>query len=319
METAVNYLRLSLTDRCNLNCVYCTPLARSRFLAREEILTHEEMARAAAAFVAAGVRKVRLTGGEPLIRKNIAELIGLLRRIEGLEDLALTTNGVYLGGMADELKAAGLDRVNISIDTLQREKFRAITGSDSFRDVRRGIDKALEAGFRQVKLNVILMKGINDDEILDFARLAADHQVIVRFIEFFPTNSRSAKLAGALIKTEEVRKKIAEGFGVLSEAQVMGNGPARCYAFKGARGAVGFISGRSENFCGVCNRMRMDCAGKIYPCLFCAATHDLRPLLRGAVDGEKLAAYIRGIFLVKSKYRKDTAHGGQMEMSRIGG
>ncbi|MCX5784830.1 MAG: GTP 3',8-cyclase MoaA [Elusimicrobia bacterium] len=319
MESSVNYLRLSLTDRCNLNCIYCTPLEKSRFLARGEVLTHEETARAARAFVKAGVRKIRLTGGEPLLKKDIIKLAGMLKALPGLEELALTTNGVYLEDMAGKLRAAGLDRVNISIDTLKKEKFKMITGSDEFDSVWRGIEKSLETGFTAVKLNVILMKGINDDEIADFTRLSIDYPLVVRFIEFFPTNKRSIRLTGALIRTEEVKKRIEASFGSLSETvPVKSGGPARGYKLKGAKGELGFISGRSDNFCGACNRVRMDCSGKVYPCLFAGATHDLRPLLRGAADDAALVKYIKGLFLVKSKYNKASAS-GHIEMSSIGG
>jgi len=295
-------------------------LEKNRFLAHEEVLTHEETARAARAFVKAGVRKIRLTGGEPLIKKDITRLVGMLKVIQGLEELALTTNGIYISEMADGLRAAGLDRVNISIDTLKKEKFKMITGSDGFDAVWRGIEKSLKAGFKAVKLNVILMKGINDDEIADFARLSVDYPLTVRFIEFFPTNKRSASLTGALIRTEEVKKRIEASFGALSEAApVESGGPARGYTLAGARGGLGFISGRSDNFCCACNRVRMDCSGKIYPCLFAGATHDLRPLLRGTADDAALSEYVKGLFLVKSKYNKTSTHAGHIEMSSIGG
>lgn len=316
----IDYLRLSLTDRCNLNCIYCTPSKRSRFLSSGEMLDDEELAAAAVAFVKAGVRKIRLTGGEPLIKKNIAELVGMFRSIEGLEELAMTTNGLGLKASARKLRGAGLDRVNISIDTLKREKYKSITGSDGFDEVRQGITESLAAGFSQVKLNVILMKGINDDEISDFARLTVDYPLAVRFIEFFPTNKRSAEFAGSLIGTEEVKKKIESCFGAMSGVgPVKGNGPARYYGLKEAKGALGFISGSSENFCSSCNRIRMDCSGKIYPCLFSPATHELKDLLRNTRNVNVLAWYIKKAFLVKSEYRKDTASVRQLEMSRIGG
>ena len=197
----IDYLRLSLTDRCNLNCLYCTPLERGQFLTRGEVLSYEEIVRAVSLFVKAGVRKLRLTGGEPLIKKNIVGLIKMLKRIDSLEEIAMTTNGVYLKDLASPLKAAGLDRVNISIDTLKKEKYKSITGFDYFDDVWAGIKESLGSGLNPVKLNVILMKGLNDDEVLDFARLSFEYPLVIRFIEFFPTNKRSSKLSGALIKT----------------------------------------------------------------------------------------------------------------------
>lgn len=316
----IDYLRLSLTDRCNLNCLYCTPLQKGQFLSREEVLRYEEMVLAVQMFVKAGVRKVRLTGGEPLIKKDITSFIRMLKNIKGLEEIAMTTNGIRLRGMVGQLKDAGLDRVNISINTLKKEKFKSITGFDRFEDVWAAILESIRIGLSPVKLNVILMRGINDDEIIDFTRLTLDHPLIVRFIEFFPTNKRSAKLADTLIRTDEVKQKIMGYFGTLPEAALIkGNGPARYYKPKGARGAVGFISGCSENFCAACNRIRMDCSGKIYPCLFSASTHEVRHLLRDAPDREIMLEYIKEIFKVKYNYNKDTSLIRQLEMSSIGG
>jgi cyclic pyranopterin phosphate synthase len=316
----VDYLRLSLTDRCNLNCIYCTPLEKNGFLPRADLLTHEEIARAAGAFVKAGVKKIRLTGGEPLVKKDIVELARMIRAVPGLGELALTTNGIYLEALAAPLRAAGLDRVNVSINTLEKEKFKTITGSDGFEAVWRGIQKSLETGFARVKLNVIIMKGINDGEIADFAKLSMELPLTVRFIEFFPTNKRSARLVDALYSTAETKKRIEAACGKLLETgQASGDGPARGYKLKGAKGEIGFISGRSDNFCGACNRVRMDCAGKVYPCLFAGATHDLRALLRGTVDDAALAEYLKGVFLVKSKYHKNSSYAGHIEMSSIGG
>ncbi len=319
-KNIINYLRLSLTDKCNLNCIYCTPLERNQFLSHNQVLRYEEMALAVQLFVKAGVRKVRLTGGEPLIKKDITSLIRMLKNIKGLEEIAMTTNGIYLKDMAGQLKDAGLGRVNISIDTLRKEKFKLITGFDHFNDVWAAIFESIRIGLSPVKLNVILMKGINDDEIIDFTRLTLDYPLIVRFIEFFPTNKRSAKLTHTFIKTEEVKRKITGYFGSILEAVLIkGNGPARYYKIKGAQGAVGFISGCSEDFCAACNRVRMDCSGKIYPCLFSASTYEARHLLRDVSDEAVMLEYIKEIFEVKYNYNKNTALIRQLEMSSIGG
>ncbi len=316
----IDYLRLSLTDRCNLNCLYCTPLQKGQFLSHEEVLRYEEMALAVQMFVKAGVRKVRLTGGEPLIKKDITSLVRMLKNINGLEEIAMTTNGIYLKSMAGQLKDAGLDRVNISIDTLKKEKFKSITGFDYFVDVWAAILESMETGLNPVKLNVILMRGINDDEIIDFVRLIFDYPLIVRFIEFFPTNKRSAKLAHTFIRTDEVKQRIIGYFGAMPEtALIRGNGPARYYRIKGAQGAIGFISGCSEDFCSACNRIRMDCSGKIYPCLFSASTHQIRDLLRGFPDKGVMLEYIKEIFKIKYNYSKNTVLIRQLEMSSIGG
>ncbi|HOI42790.1 MAG TPA: GTP 3',8-cyclase MoaA [Elusimicrobiales bacterium] len=324
----IDYLRLSLTDRCNLNCVYCTPLEKKGFLRHEDLLRHEEIARAVAAFVKAGVRKVRLTGGEPLVKKNIAGLVRMLRGIPGLEELALTTNGLLLAELAAPLREAGLDRVNISLDSLKKETFAKITGADSFDRVWRGVEAALEMWPRGVKLNVVLMRRLNEAEAADFARLTLDRPLAVRFIEFYATNERAARLGDALVPTAETRRRIEDALGPLEAvAPSAADGPARVYKLRGAAGdgagpaagRIGFISGRSDYFCGACNRVRMDCTGKVYPCLFSGATHDLKDLLRRGAPEEALASYIKKIFLVKSNHRKDTPGSGHIEMSSIGG
>ena len=317
----IDYLRFSLTDRCNLNCLYCAPLDRSQFLSHREVLTYEEIIRTVSLFVKLGIKKLRLTGGEPLIKKNIVWLIRMLKAIRGLDEIALTTNGVYLKELACSLKDAGLDRLNISIDTLNRERYKAITGFDFFCNVWAGIEKAIEAGFDPVKLNVILMKGINDDGVEDFVRLTFNHSLIVRFIEFFPTNKRSMKLADSLIRNDVIKKRINSYFGKMERVyDIRGNGPAEYYKLKGSKGSVGFISSASENFCAGCNRIRIDCAGRICPCLFSGHTHDIKPLLRdSARDDESIIGYIKEVFEVKSKYRKNSNACHQVEMSSIGG
>ncbi len=320
MGIGIDYLRLSLTDRCNLNCVYCTPLEKNGSLRHEDLLRHEEIARAVAAFVKAGVRKVRLTGGEPLVKKNIVGLLRMLRGVPGLEELALTTNGMLLAELAAPLREAGLDRVNISLDSLKKETFGKITGADAFGRVWRGVEAALEMWPRGVKLNVVLMRRLNDAEAADFARLTLDRPLAVRFIEFYATNERAARLGDALVPTAETRRRIEDALGPL-EAVVpsAADGPARVYKLRGAAGRIGFISGRSDYFCGACNRVRMDCTGKVYPCLFSGVTHDLKDLLRRGAPEEALASYIKKIFLVKSNHRKDTPGAGHIEMSSIGG
>lgn len=321
ISNGVNYLRFSLTDKCNLNCVYCTPLEKSNFLARKELLTYEEITRVTALFVKAGIRKLRLTGGEPLLKKDITGLVRMLKGIEGLEEIAMTTNGVCLGSLAQGLKDAGLDRVNISIDTLKKEKFKSIAGFDSFDDVLSGIKKALEVELAPVKLNTILMKGINEDEILDFARLTLDYPLAVRFIEFFPTNKRSMKFADYPVRSEEAKKKITGYFGDIERvSNVIGNGPAKYYKLKNSKGLVGFISSYSEDFCAVCNRIRVDCAGRVSPCLFSGFIYDLRTVLRNGAGDSRVLEYIRGILKMKPAYsRKKVADNKGVEMSSIGG
>jgi len=268
-----------------------------------------------------GIKKLRLTGGEPLIKKDLVELVCMLKTIEGLDEIAITTNGVYLKELAYPLKKAGLDRLNISIDTLNRERYRTITGFDYFDNVWGGIEKAVEVGFDPVKLNIILMEGINDDEVEDFIRLTFNYPLIVRFIEFFPTNKRLLRFTDAVVKNYAVKEKIKGCFGEIEKvSSVKGNGPAEYYKLKGSKGIVGFISSYTENFCSRCNRIRIDCAGRICPCLFSGHTHDIKPLLRNNTqDDEALIEYMKDIFKIKSKYKKDMKTRYQLEMSSIGG
>lgn len=317
----VDYLRLSLTDRCNLNCSYCTPLEKSRFLSREEVLRYEEIFKLVSLFVKIGVRRLRITGGEPLIKKDIARLIKMLKGIDTLEEVSMTTNGVYLEDFACCLKEAGLDRLNISIDTLKKERFEAITGYDRFKQVWSGIKEALKVNFYPIKLNVVIMKGINDDEILDFARLTFDYPLIIRFIEFFPVNKRSLRLSEHLLTSDSVKEKITAHIGALQKiSAVSGNGPAEYYKIKATDSIVGFISSYSADFCEKCNRIRMDCAGRIFPCLFSNYTHDTRRLLRNEKNDSVLLDYLKGALKIKPEYRKNkTGFTHSIEMSSIGG
>lgn len=316
----VDYLRLSVTDLCNLNCIYCTPLKKRQFLTHDEVLRYEEMARLIQLSVKAGIRKVRLTGGEPLIKKNIITLIRLLREINGLEEISMTSNGVLLFQLAPALKEAGLDRINVSLDTLKKERFRRITGMDCFDQVWQGIQKSLQINLKPLKLNIIPMRGINDDEIVDFARLTLEQGFIVRFIEFFHTNQRSKKLISSLIPSRETKNIIKSKLGELKPAEMpKGNGPAVYYQLKDAKGAIGFISGTTGNFCYSCNRIRLDCAGRISPCLFSGCLYDARPLIRGTQDDYRLLEDIKGILNIKPRHVKLNIKEPQIEMSSLGG
>ncbi|MDD2806450.1 MAG: GTP 3',8-cyclase MoaA [Elusimicrobiales bacterium] len=317
---AIEYLRLSLTDRCNLNCLYCTPQEKASFLKHEDLLRHEELARAAAAFARCGVKKIRLTGGEPLLRKNITGLVKMLKAVPGLKELAMTTNGVLLAPLAAELRAAGLDRVNVSLNSLNPAAYKRITGSDSLEAAWDGLMAALKAGFSEVKLNMVVMKGINDAEVPEFARLSMDFPVSVRFIEFFQTSARTAQLRDAYLSSAETRKRVEAAYGLLLQVPPGStDGPAHVYQRRGAKGRLGFISGRSDYFCGACNRVRMDCTGRVYPCLFSPATHTLKDLLRAGTPEEALDDHIKKIFLVKSEYKRNSPTAGHIEMSDLGG
>jgi len=321
MEIKTDYLRFSITDRCNLNCLYCTPVERDRILAREKILRDEEIATLIRAFVKAGIKKLRLTGGEPLGRKNIADLITMLKTIDGLDEITLTTNGVYLEGIADNLKKAGLDRINVSLDTLKKERFKSITGLNCFDKVWAGIERALGAGLSPLKLNVIIMKGINDDEIADFARLALERPLIVRFIEFFPTNKRFNGLTEYLVKNECVKKEIIKRFGAMKKVyRIKGSGPSEYFNIGDTKGIIGFISSVSRDFCRKCNRIRVDCAGRVSPCLFSGHTCDLKPFLRNKNGESGLLKAINDVITAKPMYTKEQSGSRRgIEMSSIGG
>lgn len=317
---AIEYLRLSLTDRCNLNCAYCTPLGKGGFLQHGDLLRHEELARAAAAFVRAGVTKIRLTGGEPLVKKNIVGLVGMLKAIPGLKELAMTTNGVLLKDLAAPLRAAGLDRVNVSLNSLDARTYKRIAGEDKMEEAWDGLMAATRAGFSAVKLNVVVMKGYNEAEAPEFARLSIDFPLAVRFIEFFPANARSRALGDVLVPTAETKKRIEAVYGPLRRVPpAPGDGPAQLYTRADGKGRIGFISGRSDYFCGGCNRVRMDCTGRVFPCLFSPSTHTLKDLLRSGAPDDALTDHIKKIFLVKSNYKKDSPTAGAIEMSDLGG
>ncbi len=319
-DITVDYLRLSITDRCNLNCLYCTPLERSAFLKRQEVLRYEEISRMVGVFVKAGIKNVRITGGEPLIKKDLVELIKMLKSIDGLKELSVTTNGVNLDSCVESLKTAGLDRINISLDTLKRERFQQITGSDSLREVLKGINKVSKLGFAPVKLNMIPMQGINDDEIIDFVNFSRENNLYIRFIEFFPTNTRSQEMRGCTITNQEVKQRIEEKFGELFLIEgIRGNGPSQYYQFNNSAIPIGFISSYTENFCNSCNRIRVNCAGQISPCLFSGYRYDIQPLLRNNAREEELLLYVKKVISGKPCFRKNTFGAPKIEMSTLGG
>jgi len=316
----VDYLRLSLTDRCNLNCIYCNPLQEDKFTSREKLLTYEEMVEIVKLFVKSGIKKLRLTGGEPLLKKHLIDLIKMFKQIKGLKEISMTTNGVYLKDIAAHLKKSGLDRINISLDTLKREKFKTITGSDYFEDVWAGIENSLKSGLHPVKLNIVLMKGINDDEVIDFAQLTKDYSLVVRFIELFSTNRRMINFTSHQMKSCEAKENILDRFGGLKLISgTRGNGPAEYYKLDGARGSIGFINNLSDYFCHECNRIRINCAGMIAPCLFSGYVYDIQSLLRrGESDGE-LLAFLERIIQNKPEHKKNPLKNCNIEMSSMGG
>jgi cyclic pyranopterin phosphate synthase len=295
-QRVISYLRVSVTDRCNLRCVYCMPEEGIEFQPREEILSYEEILAIVRVGASMGMRKVRLTGGEPLVRHGIADLVAMINGVPGIEDISLTTNGIALPRMAAPLARAGLRRVNISLDTLRPERFHQITRWGRYEDVMEGIAAAREAGLSPIKINVVVMRLINDDEVLDFARSTYEQDWDLRFIELMPfleeqeTCIKDTSLVLGFVPTEEIKQQIERELGPLEPSQTkVGHGPARYFKLAEAKGNVGFISPVSEkHFCESCNRMRLTADGKIRPCLLTDHEVDVKSILRGGGDEEAL-------------------------------
>lgn len=326
----IDYLRISLTDRCNLRCIYCMPEEGVHALSHDDILTLEEIERLVRIAADMGITRVRLTGGEPLVRRGATDLIRALKGIPGIESVALTTNGILLPRMAAELAEAGLSRVNISLDTLDPEQYRAITRCGSFEDAMVGIDAALEAGFSPVKLNAVVVRSLNQD-VLSFARMSIDRPLHVRFIEYMPVGE-SAGSCGCgwgkedVIPSDELRAMIDEqaeaaGLGRLrpaSKHRPSGWGPARYFEFENAQGTVGFISPLSRHFCSECNRLRLTADGKIRPCLFSDDEFDVRAALRSGGSDDAVRAVLYEALGAKPDEHHDKV-GTRRGMSQIGG
>jgi cyclic pyranopterin phosphate synthase len=312
----VDYLRLSVTDRCNLRCVYCMPPEGVPPRAHDEILSYEELLVFATAAVAAGITRVRVTGGEPLVRKGFVGFVERLAALEGLTDLSLTTNAILLPACAAELRAAGLKRVNVSIDSLDPQRYARLTRGGSLTEALAGLDAALSAGFSPVKVNAVLLDGV-EDEVDGFVELIRRCDVHVRFIEYMPLDRRLAAdrtfvPAGILLErlhAEHAVEAVDGPFGL---------GPARYYRVPGARGTIGFIAGVSDHFCAGCNRLRLMADGRLKTCLFSAPERelDVRPLL-GRPD--ELAAAIAAAIDGKNFDRLVEAPDSGRGMSQIGG
>ncbi|MDY6911462.1 MAG: GTP 3',8-cyclase MoaA [Chloroflexota bacterium] len=296
----INYLRISVTDRCNLRCVYCMPPEGITPLPHADIFSYEEIALVAKASAEMGISKIRITGGEPLVRANLSRLISMLAEVEGIDDLSLTTNGVLLGRYAQELKEAGLKRVNVSLDTLRAERFNQITRIGRIEEVLHGIEAAREAEFKPIKMNMVVMRGVNDDEVTDFARKTIDEGWHVRFIEFMPIAEEQQEREGRFISIAEITERV-ESLGTLEPHTLDGNGPAKYFRLPGAKGTIGFISPVSEHFCFQCNRLRLTAEGKLRPCLLSDEEIDLRQSLRHGGSVEEIKRLIGQAIEAKPK------------------
>jgi cyclic pyranopterin phosphate synthase len=264
-----DYLRISLTDRCNLRCVYCMPAEGMKFMDNEKHLTFDEIEAVVRVAAKLGVRRLRLTGGEPLVRPNVEELVARLAAIPGIEDIALTTNGIFLAQKAAALRKAGVTRVNISLDSMKQDRFEKITRGGDVGKVLAGLEASFQAGFHPVKLNVVLMKGFNDDEVDDFLRMTLERNIHVRFIEYMPIGHDNDDWRNLYLSLDYVKERCqALGFDPEPTGAVFGNGPAEYFRLPGARGTFGLIHPVSDHFCESCNRLRLTADGNIKPCLF---------------------------------------------------
>ncbi len=319
-ERQITYLRVSLTEKCNLNCFYCRSGEHTGPAA--DGLPLDGLVRVIRAGARAGIRKIRLTGGEPLVRPDVVPVVAALNEIQQIDDIALTTNGSLLAPRAQALKAAGLKRVNISLDTLRPDRFRTITKNGELAPVMDGLEAALAHGLHPVKLNMVVMRGVNDDEVEDFVRLTQDRPLHVRFIELMPIGASSSWASDYHVPAGEIRRKIDERYGPLQTVRPGGgDGPARCWKIPGFEGTIGLIAPSSGYFCPSCNRLRLTAAGTLRPCLCQGDEIDLvEPLARGASD-EELAALVVQAVLRKPQGHPETEIRPVCDrlMSQIGG
>jgi cyclic pyranopterin phosphate synthase len=289
-------LRISVTDRCNIRCQYCMPEEAPDYVARAEILTFEEITRFAGIASQLGITKLRVTGGEPLVRKHIELLIEALRQVPGIDDLALTTNAVLLAEKAPALYEAGLRRLNIHVDTLDRERFRQITRRDDLPRVLAGIDRALELGFHPIKINAVAVKGLTEPDILPLAHFGRERDIEIRFIEFMPLDAQGLWDRTRLLSAAEIIEVLSREIAPLEEVPGRDpRAPAEEYAYADGRGRVGFIASVSRPFCGSCNRIRITADGKLRYCLFAIEETDVKSLLRGGASDREIAGVIRAV------------------------
>jgi cyclic pyranopterin phosphate synthase len=325
---AINYLRISVTDRCNLRCVYCMPTGGIQKQAHDAILRYEELALVVRAAAELGICKVRLTGGEPLTRLGLVDFVAMVAGTPGIDDLSLTTNGTLLARYAADLAAAGLQRVNISLDTLQPERYRQITRSGHLEDVLAGVKAAEAAGLVPIKFNTVVVRGLNDDQVVDLARRTTEDGWHVRFIELMPIGANVGWAGDGIVPVAEMQHRIEEALGPLQPVHgPVGNGPARYYRLPGttgsgiATGTLGFIGAQTEHFCPTCNRLRLTADGRLRPCLLNDAEIDLRGPLRAGAGLETVKAILAQAIRDKpARHHLDEAQPPQKRnMSEIGG
>ena len=319
----INNLRISVTDRCNFRCTYCMPAKGMVWLDKNKILNFEEIYRLANIFSELGITKLRLTGGEPLLRKELEILVRTLSSIKTIEDISLTTNGYFLEDQAESLYESGLKRINISLDSLNHDTFTTITRRNYYEKVMKGITKASEIGFNPIKINTVLIRGFNDGEILDFAELARKNNFVIRFIEFMPIGNDDDWNMKKVVSSGEVISTIEHGMGLkLLPKNKRGSQPADTYIFEDGIGEIGFISSISQPFCEHCNRVRLTSDGKLRTCLFSTVETDFRELLRGGASDSEIKLLITDSISNKERGHLINTPGfvrPQRTMSQIGG
>jgi cyclic pyranopterin phosphate synthase len=299
---AIRDLRVSLTDRCNFRCFYCLPHGEPPMSPKNQTLSFEEIERACEIFVALGIEKIRLTGGEPMLRRDLPLLVRKLSALKprGLRDLALTTNGYFLPDQAQGLKDAGLDRVTVSLDSLKRDVFDRMTGVDALTRVLEGIAAAKRAGLTPIKINAVVVRDYNEAEVADFAQFAREHAVAMRFIEFMPLDSGHDWSRESVVSGREMRERIEARFPLVPAKVNRGSETSSRWLFAdGAPGEIGIIAPVTEAFCGACSRIRLTADGQIRTCLFSTIEHSLRDVLRSGATNDEVADYIRGVVLKK--------------------
>jgi cyclic pyranopterin phosphate synthase len=293
---AIHDLRISVTDRCNFSCVYCKSADPKNYFPHRDLLTWEELRRLSRVLAGLGISKIRVTGGEPLLREGVVDFIAALRRLEGITDVALTTNGYLLPEMARDLAAAGAPRVTVSLDSMDPAKFGRITRTPrAFEKVMAGVDAALAAGLGPVKVNIVLVRGFNDDEMVEFARLARRRHLVVRFIEFMPLDADHAWKRELVVTAREIVAAIKPVFPLVEVPRHAPSETALRYRFADGQGEIGIVAPVSLPFCGQCSRIRVTADGKLRPCLFSLREHDVRHLLRQGAADREIAQYIQQI------------------------
>lgn len=318
----LNYLRISVTDRCNLRCIYCMPVKGLQKLKHHDILTYEEILRLSKIASRLGITKIRLTGGDPLARKGLCEFIPKLTSIEGIAEVSLTTNGICLEENLEIIKAGGIKRLNISLDTLQQDKYEKITGFDGFKKVKASIVKAWKLGFEPIKINVVVIKGINDDELLDLAGLSLDYPFHVRFIEYMPFGSHEAGKEFNHIPSELIKQELSSLGEMVPVEKSVADGPSERFKIKGAPGEIGFISPLTHHFCDQCNRLRLTARGSLRPCLLYNREVDIKgPMRNGASDDELAATFIKAALNKPHHHsiKEEAPEAVCAQMSSIGG